>query len=189
MKLRLKKLLALPFIFIAAIFVVLEAWLWEDLQRLAAAIGRLPVFRQIESLISNLPPYGALAMFATPSLLLFPVKLGALWLIAHGKPGFGFLIVVAAKIAGTALIARIYTLTEPKLVLIGWFAWLRERVLAFKTQVYLRIASSRFYHLVRRQSLRFRQWFKTLLSNRRSFWQRRWEAAIKLSRKWKQPQE
>ncbi len=79
----LKRLLAAPFVFAATIILLLEDWLLEDLQRLAAAIGRLPIFRQLESLIVGLPPYAALTMFAIPSLLLIPVKLAALWFIAN----------------------------------------------------------------------------------------------------------
>lgn len=189
MKKLLKKIIAAPFILIAAVFVILEDWLWDDLQRLAAAIGRLPVFRQIESLIAALPPYAALAVFAVPTLLLLPVKLLALWLMAHGQAISGFLVVAAAKIAGTALIARIYVLTEPKLILIGWFAWLREHFLSFKKRVYSTIKSTRFYQAVKHQSLQFRDWFRRILINRRGFWKRKWQAAVKLSRRWKQSAE
>ena len=51
MKATLKKILAAPFVFIAAIIVLLEDWLWDDLVRLMGVIARLPVFRQIELLI------------------------------------------------------------------------------------------------------------------------------------------
>ncbi len=60
-------------------------------------------------------------MFATPSLLLIPVKLAALYFIAHGQPALGFLTAAAAKIVGTALVARIYTLTQKNLLRIGKF--------------------------------------------------------------------
>jgi len=189
MKFRWKKLLAAPFVLIAAIIVLVEDWLWDDLQRLAAAIGRLPIFRQIESLIAGLPPYGALAIFGAPSLLLIPVKLAALWLMAHGQGTFGFLVVVLAKVAGTALVARIYTLTEPKLLLIGWFAWSHTRFVAFKTRVYDTIKSSRIYQRVHQQSQRLKERFRRLMQNRKGFWRRRWEAAVKLSRRWKQSEE
>src|SRR2546428_6845883 len=124
MKKRWKRLLAAPFVLIAAIVVLFEEWLWADLRRAAAAIGRLPLVRQIESLIARLPPYAALAMFAAPTLLLIPVKLAALYFIAHGRPAFGLAAVIAAKIVGTALIARIYALTHANLLRIGWFAFL-----------------------------------------------------------------
>src|SRR5262244_219478 len=104
----LKRLLAAPFVLIAAVIILVEDWLWDDLQRLAAAIGRLPVLRQLESLVAGLPPYAALAIFGAPSLLLIPIKLVALYFIAHGQPMLGFLTVAAAKVAGTALVARIY---------------------------------------------------------------------------------
>lgn len=185
MKKLLKKILAAPFVLIAAVFVLLEDWLWDDLQRLAAAIGRLPIFRQLEALIVGLPPYGALAMFATPSLLLFPVKLAALWFIAHGQPVFGFLIAAAAKIAGTALIARIYQLTETKLLLIGWFAWLHTRFVAFKARVYATIKATRIYQRAHHQAALIREWFRRFKQARKSFWRRRWDAAIKFSRRTK----
>src|SRR5262245_2653656 len=105
---RLKQLLAAPFVLIAAIIVLFEEWLWDDLQRMAAAIGRLLIFRRLESLIAGLPPYAALALFGAPSLLLIPVKLAALYFIAHGQPLLGLLTAIAAKIGGTAMVARIF---------------------------------------------------------------------------------
>lgn len=189
MKFRWKKFLAAPFVLIAAIIVILEDWLWDDLQRLAAAFGRLPVLRQLESLIASLPPYGALAMFGAPSLLLIPVKLAALWLISHGQATVGFLVVVIAKVVGTALVARIYTLTEPKLLLIGWFVWLHTRFVAFKSRVYNTIKASRIYQRVHRQSQMLKERFRQLMKSRKGVWKRRWDAAVKLSRRGKRSAE
>ena len=45
---RLRKLLTAPFVALATVVVLLEDWLWDDLQRLAAAIGRLPIFKQFQ---------------------------------------------------------------------------------------------------------------------------------------------
>src|SRR5215475_8140795 len=94
----LKRLLAAPFVLIAAVIVLFEEWLWDDLQRIAAAIGRLPLFHQIESFIAGLPPYAALAAFGAPSLLLIPVKLIAIYFIAHGQHTLGLMTVIGAKI-------------------------------------------------------------------------------------------
>lgn len=183
MKLRLKKLLAAPFVFIAAIVVLVEDWLWEDLRRLAAVIGRLPVFRQIEALIIGLPPYGSLAIFAAPSLLLIPVKLTALWFIAHGQAWLGVATAIGAKIVGTAMVARIYQLTEPKLLRIGWFARLHERFVTFKARLYQAVKSTRLYQTIHRQSQKLRETLRRMLGQRRSFWRRRWDAAVKLLRR------
>ncbi|MBS1811173.1 MAG: hypothetical protein JST84_23620 [Acidobacteria bacterium] len=190
MKAKLKKILAAPFVFLAAIFVLLEDWLWDDLLRLAAAIGRLPVFRQIEMLIATLPPYAALAMFAMPSLLLIPVKLTALWFIAHGQPAMGFLTAAAAKVVGTALVARIFSLTKPKLLSIHWFAWLHDRFLAFKVKVYAFIKATKIYQAVHVQSVRLKARVKAFLRGKgKAFWRKRWDAARRLTRRWKQPEE
>ncbi|MFY9608017.1 MAG: hypothetical protein WAU45_05300 [Blastocatellia bacterium] len=179
---RLKKLIAAPFVLTAAVIILLEDWLWDDLARLAAAIGQLPVFRQMEGFIVRLPPYAALAFFAVPSALLIPVKLTAVYFIAHGHAMVGLLTVAAAKIAGTALVARLFTLTRPKLLRIAWFAWLYERFLAFKSRVYAVIKSTRVYKAAHQMHLRVRRALKVWMGKRKGFLRRRWNAALRLSR-------
>jgi len=182
----IKKILAAPFVFVAAIIIIFEDWLWDDLARFAAFIGQLPVLRLIESLITALPPYLALLVFAVPSLLLIPVKLVAVYLVTHGQETLGFLTVIAAKFVGTALVARIFTLTRPKLMRIGWFAWLYERFMSFKTRLYSYLRSTAIYQYVHEQKLRIKASLRTWLAGRRSSFRRRWDAARKLSRRRKQ---
>lgn len=179
---RLKRIVAAPFVLIAAVIILLEDWLWDDLARLAAAIGRLPVFRQIEGFIVSLPPYAALAFFIVPSSLLVPVKLVALYLVAHGHALLGLVTVAAAKIAGTALVARLFTLTRPKLLRIAWFAWLYTRFIAFKSGIYAVIKSTGVYRVAHRLHLRMRVALKAWLVRRKGFLRRRWNAALRLSR-------
>jgi hypothetical protein len=185
----LKRVLAAPFVLIAAIIVLFEEWLWDDLQRIAAAIGRLPLFRQIESFISGLPPYAALAFFAAPSLLLIPLKLAALYFIAHGQPLLGLTTVIAAKIAGTALVARIFVLTQPNLMRIGWFEWLYTRFIDFKIRLHEAIKATSLYRAAHRLHLRMRAALAEFSRTRRTLWRSRWEAAIRLTRKWRHSKE
>jgi hypothetical protein len=185
----LKRLIAAPFVFLAAIIILVEDWLWDDLARLAAAIGRLPVLHQIEALITKLPPYAALVFFAVPSLLLVPVKLVALYFISHGHAAFGFLTVVGAKIAGTALVARVFTLTRPNLLRIGWFAKAYERFITFKARIYKVIKSTAMYKVAHRQVVRLRSALKTWKAKRKGVWRRRWDAARKFSRRRKPASE
>jgi hypothetical protein len=179
---RLKRLIAAPFVLLAAVIILLEDWLWDDLARLAAAIGQLPVFRQIEGFIVRLPPYAALAFFAVPSALLIPVKLVALYFIAHGHALVGLLTVAVAKIGGTALVARMFTLTRPNLLRIAWFAWLYEKFIAFKARVYAAIKSTRVYQASHQLHLRVRRALKVWMGKRKGFLRRRWDAALRLSR-------
>jgi len=179
---QLKRLIAAPFVLVAAVIILLEDWLWDDLARFAAAIGRLPVFRQIEALIVGLPPYAALTCFAVPSSLLIPVKLLALYFIAHGHAMVGLLTVITAKVAGTALVARLFTLTRPKLLRIAWFAWLYEKFVTFKTRVYAVIKATRAYRAAHQLHLRVRHALKVWMARRKGFLRRRWNAALRLSR-------
>ena len=184
----LKKLLTAPLVLVAAVIILIEDWLWDDLARLAAAIGRLPVFRAIEAGIAHLPPYGALACFGVPTLLLVPVKLAAIYLISHGQRTLGLLTVVGAKVVGTALVARIFTLTRPKLMQIEWFAWLYERFIAFKARIYGAIKATPVYRAAHIRFLRVRQSLKQWMSKRKGFLRRRWSAALRFLRRRKQPQ-
>jgi hypothetical protein len=185
----LKRIITAPFVLLAAIIILLEDWLWDDLARLAAAIGRLPVFHQIESLIISLPPYGALILFAVPSALLVPLKLIALYFISHGHAILGFATILGAKIAGTALVARLFILTKPKLLRIRWFAWLYERFVAFKERLYAAIKSTAVYRVAHRQMERMRHAFRAWKAKRKGAWRRRWDAMLKFSRRRKRIQQ
>ncbi len=179
----IRKILSTPFVFVAAVIIILEDWLWDDLARVAAFIGQLPILRPIESLIVALPPYLALFVFGVPSLLLIPVKLLAFYFIAHGQETLGFLTVIAAKFVGTALVARLFFLTRPKLMQIGWFAWVYEKFISFKERLYTTLRSTAIYKVVHEQHLRIKARLKSWLANRRSSWRRRLSAARRLSRR------
>lgn len=177
---KLKKILAAPFVLIAAVVVLLEDWLWDDLARLMAFIGRMPVLRQLENIIANLPPYAALAVFIVPSLLLIPVKLSALWLISHGQHALGLFTVIGAKLIGTALVARIYTLTQGSLLKILWFAWLHTRFTAFKQKVYGYLKATAIYQSAHELKVKLK---KFVLGRGKAFWRKRWEAARRYARR------
>lgn len=125
-----------------ALLILFEEWGWEPLQRLMARIGRLPVLRRLEALITRLPPRAALAVLLLPTLLLLPVKLLALWLIGQGKALLGGVVIVLAKLVGTALVARLFTLTQPALMTMPWFARLYGRWTAWKAALLARVRAS-----------------------------------------------
>ena len=106
----------------AAAILFIEEWGWRPLAALLARLGRfLPVAR-LEALIRRAPPRLALALFLVPAVLLFPIKLLALWLIDGGRPLLGLSVIVATKLVGTAVVGRLFVLLEPKLMQFAWFA-------------------------------------------------------------------
>jgi hypothetical protein len=125
-----------------ALVILFEEWGWEPLKRAMAWVARLPPLAWIERRIAALPPYAALAVFLLPSLLLLPVKLAALWLIGIGKAGLGFAVIVIAKLIGTALLARLFQLTQPALMQLAWFARWYGRWTAWKQAVLAQVRAS-----------------------------------------------
>ncbi|MDD5298276.1 MAG: hypothetical protein PHU46_15340 [Rhodocyclaceae bacterium] len=131
MKRFLRRLLTPPLMVLAALILFFEDWLWERLKLAMAAVGRLPGVRGLEARISGLGPGPALAVFLVPSLLIIPVKIGALWFIVHGHALGGVLVILAAKVAGMALFSRIFVLCRPVLLTVGWFRKMHDTLLSW----------------------------------------------------------
>ncbi|AFM13389.1 hypothetical protein [Turneriella parva] len=178
----LKRVITAPLYAVAAVVVLLEDWLWDDLQRFAEYLGHLPVFHQLEAFVVRLPPAGALAVFLVPTVLLFPVKLVALWLVSGGHVALGVLTMVAAKIVGTALVARIFKLTKPKLLQFSWFAKIYQRITLFKMRIYERLKSTAVYQHLLRLRLNIRESWLRFKTRRKSWLRRRWRALRKFWR-------
>jgi hypothetical protein len=105
-----------------ALVLLFEEWGWRPLADLLGRLRRFAAWERVENQIADLPPYAALGLFTVPVALLFPLKLLALYLIAGGHLILAGTLFVAAKVIGTAVVARIFVLTQPKLMEIGWFA-------------------------------------------------------------------
>jgi hypothetical protein len=125
-----------------ALMILFEEWGWEPLQRALAWVGQLPGLRWIESRIQQLPPHSALALFLLPTLALLPVKLLALWFIGQGKVVSGTLVILAAKLVGTAIVARLFSLTQPALMQLAWFARAYVRWTNWKTALLAQVRAS-----------------------------------------------
>lgn len=127
---------------LVALILIFEEWGWRPLAELLSLLARFRPWARIEGWIASLPPYGALAVFVLPSTLLFPVKLLALMLLAKGQAILAGLMLAGAKIAGTAFVARIFMLTKPALMRIGWFVRLYEAFMPWKEALLARVRAS-----------------------------------------------
>jgi len=136
------RLLKTLFGWLLALVILFEEWGWEPLQRALAWVARLPGLRWLEQRIQSLPPYASLALFLLPTLALLPVKLLALWLIGQGQVIFGTLVILAAKLVGTAVVARLFNLTQPALMQLAWFASAYARWTIWKTALLAQVRTS-----------------------------------------------
>ncbi len=127
---------------VLALVVLFAEWGWRPLAALLGQLRRLALVARLENWIQTLPPYGALAVFAVPTLFLLPLKILALYFVAHGQKLAALGLLAVAKLGGTALVARIYILTGPQLMRIGWFARSYNFVMPWKERLFVLIRAS-----------------------------------------------
>ncbi|HET7795717.1 MAG TPA: hypothetical protein VFL64_20185 [Rhizobacter sp.] len=150
----LRRALRAVLLALAAVILFIEEWGWRPLTAAVAWFAQWPPLARLEAALRRVPPRVALALFLVPAVLLFPVKLLALWLIHLGHAALGLGVIVAAKLLGTALVGRLFVLTEPQLVQFAWFAralgWWRATKARIKAAV-LRSAGWRAVQVARRR--------------------------------------
>ena len=145
---------------LAAIVLFIEEWGWQPLTAFAARIARWPPLARFEARIASAPPRLALVLFLVPAVLLFPIKLLALWLIHEGHALLGIGVIVAAKLLGTALVGRLFVLTERQLMQFAWFARAMNWWIATKQRLKAVIVESTPWRGARDTMRRARAWLR-----------------------------
>ncbi|MBI2770786.1 MAG: hypothetical protein HYX47_14260 [Burkholderiales bacterium] len=147
---QLRRALRHFFLGLVALLLLFEEWGWEPLAALVGRLARLPFWAWLERQVCRLPPWGAVLAFAAPALALLPVKLLALYTIGRGHPMLGLVVLLAAKLLGTALVARLFKLTEPALMRLPWFARWYPRWKAWKDRLIAQARASEAWLAMRR---------------------------------------
>jgi hypothetical protein len=147
---------------VVAVIVLFEEWGWEPLAALFARLARLPLWAWMERKISQLPPWGALVFFGVPMLALLPVKLAALYLFGHGHASLGLVLLLGAKLLGTAVLARLFQLTQPALMQLGWFAHWYPRWKAWKDGLISQVRQSAPWRWGQEIKARAKGWWASL---------------------------
>ena len=125
----LPRSLASCLLFVAAVVLLVEEWLWEKSTAVAARLGRLPLLSDIESWIRRREKWSALALFVAPVVVIYPFKALALYAMARGYVTGGVTAFILAKLVATAVFARLYQLTEHAII---QFPWVRRTRAAFR---------------------------------------------------------
>lgn len=142
---------------LAALIVLFEEWGWRPLSDLIARLARFAPIAAIERWIAGLPPYAALVAIGLPTTLLLPLKFVAVWLLANDRFVMATLLFAGAKVASTALIARVFILTKPALMRIGWFAFLYDWFVPWKDALFAQIRASWIWRYSRMVKTRIKQ--------------------------------
>lgn len=160
---------------LAALIVLFEEWGWKPLSELLARLAKFAPIALIERWIAGLGPYGALVVFALPTTFLLPLKFLAMWLLAQGKVWTATGLFAGAKVASTALVARIFTLTKPALMQLVWFARAYNWFVPWKDALFATIRNSWVWRYGRMVKTRVRLQAKQAWAKWRPVVNARWE--------------
>jgi hypothetical protein len=127
---------------LAALVVLFEEWGWKPLSEALAWLARFRIVARLEAMIMRLPPYAAVVVFALPTAILLPLKLVAVWLLANEQFVAATVLFIVAKIASTALVARLFILMRPALMQVAWFARAYNWFIPWKDRLFAQIRAS-----------------------------------------------
>jgi cell division protein FtsW (lipid II flippase) len=124
---------------ILAVFLIIEEWLWDGLSACGHYLIALLRLESFERWLTQTTPNTALLAFLIPVLIVTPINLAAIWLMIQGLLLQGILLEIFAKLLGTLLVARVFTLTKSQLLsfrvinaiyttISGWLRWAHQKV-------------------------------------------------------------
>lgn len=142
------------FTVLLALLLLFEEWGWEPLARVLTRLAKLPLWAKLESRIQSLPRWAALLVFGIPVVALLPIKLLAIYLFSSGHKLLGLALLLGAKLLGTAIVARLFQLTQPALMQFELFARWYPRWKHWKDGVIAQIRASAVWRLGRNTKAR-----------------------------------
>jgi len=176
----LRRYLLRPLWIVLALLFLLEAWLWDHLQplvaRLVALIPLAALKRGIARLVSSLPPWAVLFVFAVPFVLMLPLKFAEVYFLARRQWLLAAAVILLVKLVGVGVTAFIFDVTRDKLMQMAWFrrlyAWvmwardwahaqtepIRQRVRQLAWLLKPRRAGTFLRRLIRLRRRAYRRW-------------------------------
>lgn len=127
-----------PALVCIAIVFLIEAWLWDRLEPVVAAIVEVLPLKRLKAAIARwiekLPPIWMVGLLALPAAAILPLKFLAVWLMSNGAWLRGLSVLLFAKTAALGTTAFVFDAGREKLLQLEWFRkfhdnviWLRQR--------------------------------------------------------------
>jgi hypothetical protein len=123
------------------LLLLLEEWCWEVGSRLARALARWPRWRRWRRACGACRPTPRCGVRAARPAAVCRSSCWPCWRSPTATP-VGIAVIVVAKLGGAMVVARIYVLTLPTLLALGWFARCHNRFIMFKDQLIARLRAS-----------------------------------------------
>jgi hypothetical protein len=175
-----------PLLYLAAVVLFVEEWLWVHTTGALRRIAQWPPLALLERWIQRRSPWQAVALFLVPVVLvLVPAKIACLMLWGHGHHWWAVMFLVGDKIVGTALFARLYQLTEPAITTFGRIRRARDGFLRWRAILYAWLHRQPAYRAARERLQRIRIQLHKIFASRGL--SRRLRAMMRLRRQRAQP--
>jgi len=115
----MRRVLRPALVFIAIVFLI-EAWLWDRLEPVVAAIVEVIPLKRLKDMlarwIEKLHPLWMLGLLALPAAAVLPLKFLAFWLMAKGAWAEAVSLFVFAKTAALGTTAFVFDAGREKLL-------------------------------------------------------------------------
>ena len=108
---------------LAVLYFLLDAIFMAVARPVSSWIARHLAFRRLRIWIRSLSPYGSLALFSVPVMILEPLKPLAAYLAATGQLLVSAVTLIVGEVLKLVLVERLFSLTRDKLMKIPAFAW------------------------------------------------------------------
>src|SRR5947209_12323135 len=98
-----------PLWILLAQFFLIEAWLWDHLRPLVAAVVNVVAWDKLKArlaaLVEWLPPWAVLIVFVIPFIVLLPLKFLEVYYLVHRQWIGAIFVLVLAKLLGLGVTA------------------------------------------------------------------------------------
>jgi hypothetical protein len=118
-----RRILRAPFVLLVWLWILIDETLVAAFRPLATWLVSFDTVHRLEAWIGRQNRIASLIILAVPLILIEPPKILAVLLIAEGKVKFGTVLLITSYLIGLVAVERVFHITKPKLMTIGWFAW------------------------------------------------------------------
>ena len=146
-----------------AILLIIEEWLWDFLSACGHYLIQLLRLEKFERWLSQTSPNVALLTFMIPIMIVAPINLAAISLLIHGMLLEGVLLELFAKLLGTLLVARVFTLTKSQLLTFTVLAFIYNTIIGWLRWAHAKIVDTAIYRYSREVKARVKARIKELL--------------------------
>jgi hypothetical protein len=153
----IRRWLKRPLLFLAAVLLLIEEWLWRGTAKFLRDLARLPPVATCEEWVRRRTPYQALSLFVLPVLSLLPLKGVIVLAFVHGRVLLGTAALVLEKLIFSAIFAALYQLTEPAITQIGWVLRIQQAFLQMRRALHAWLERQAAYRQARAWLRRLRR--------------------------------